>query len=33
MSAKGNHYFRMIHRASWDKGIIYKERIVKLAIQ
>ena len=30
---KGNHYFRMIHRASWDKGIIYKERVVKLTIQ
>jgi hypothetical protein len=30
---RGEHYFRMIHRSSWDKGIIYKERVVKLTIE
>ena len=30
---KGEQYFRMIHRGSWDKGIIYKERVVKVTIE
>jgi hypothetical protein len=29
----GNHYFRLIHRAEWDKGTIYRERVVLVSIK
>lgn len=29
----GDHYFRLIHRAEWANGVIYKEQVVRIKIE